>query len=80
MSKVKFVQTQGYDSRYEVLLDGVSIGRVEKHADHYNLRRPTTVHYWRAQTPDGERLKPPWSVSGYRTRALAADALVEAAQ
>lgn len=78
MSTPHFVATGGHGS-YAVLLDGEQIGNVRKHVERYNLRPPVTVTRWLAWRADGERIKPPHSITGYRTRAEAAAALAEAA-
>jgi hypothetical protein len=78
MSRPRLTRGLGTGS-YDVSLDGQLIGRVHKRATHYNLRRPVTVHYWTAETATRERLFSPGSRSGFRTRADAIVALVEAA-
>lgn len=61
---------------YDVLLDGVLVGTVQKRVVRYNLRRVVTSTSWIATTPEGVRL----SESGERTRAEAATRLVAAWQ
>lgn len=51
--------------------DGVELGEVRKYIEHFNLRRPVTVHGWRAFPTERSLHK----LGEYRTRAQAAEAL-----
>lgn len=67
LRKVTFKkQPQGYS----VWLDGTFIGNVTKHSERYNLRRPCTVHWWRAWPLEGK------DETKHRIRAAAVDALI----
>lgn len=68
------------ESEYVVTLDGVELGIVRKRSEHYNLRRAVTLTYWLVQARSGVPVRHPATRSGgYRTRAAAVAALVEAA-
>lgn len=63
--------------KYAVSVDGKLIGYVRKRAQHYNLRRAVTVHYWTAETAAGKTMPSGTHSTGYPTRSAAADVLIE---
>lgn len=64
------IRPTGAMGEYTVDVGGVRVGRVMKVEQHFNLRRPVTVRYWRAYPVGGPPVPDHFRLRGDAVAAL----------